>query len=241
MGEQLTMGKMKVCILSCSFMLLCFSGCFSTVFSDIESSSRPDTHSQFDEPFWAESTQSDGQSYVKLNLDGIGENDDSIFMSIYRWGDSVWGDQSSAIVLRVHLGTGETLSSIIPVAGDYSLQTGKLFSTKKDAVIIEVEVPHSNYSAANIFVFDIYGTGEVDPFPSIVERLNTYSANVVLSGGEELPSESLESGTIVTNIGAHDRQGLILFSTGSNAEFQELQTIVYWDGSAWSKENVQFE
>lgn len=185
-------------------------------------------------PPWAQTTQSSEHSYAGLNLDGNGDGDDTAVVSIYRWGENVMTDQSSIIVLRVRLGTGETLAYVIPCAGDFSFQTGNLFSTKKDAIIVEVETPKSNYGAANVFAFDIYGAGEADPFPSIVERLNTTTQQIELAGGNKITTENLTSGTKISHNLEDGREGLILYSTGPNDEYQELEIPVYWNGQMWS-------
>ncbi len=60
--------------------------------------------------------------------------------------------EDNITVMRIHLGTGETMAKVFPVYGNFSLQTGRLFSENKDALILEVENPTSSYGAANILV-----------------------------------------------------------------------------------------
>lgn len=230
------MRKIKTCML-CGMLLLLCSSCSVFMSNNDSLNSRTvfDAIAPVSEPLWAQAIQSDEHSYTGLNLDGVGDNDDEVMLSIYHWGENVLPDQSSIIVLRVRLGTGEILAYVIPCSGDFSLQTGKLFSAKKDAIVIEVETPKSNYGAANIFTFDVYGAGEADPFPSIVERLNTTAQKIELAGGSEIATENLTSGTKIANNLEDGREGLILYSTGPDGEYQELEIPIYWNGQMWSK------
>lgn len=45
---------------------------------------------------------------------------------------------------------------VLPVYGDYSFLPGRLFSEEKDAIILEVKVPASNYGAATVFALDVF-------------------------------------------------------------------------------------
>ncbi len=55
----------------------------------------------------------------------------------------------------------DALAKVFPVYGNFSLQTGRLFLENKDALILEVENPTSNYGAANIFVLDVFAIARV--------------------------------------------------------------------------------
>lgn len=81
-----------------------------------------------DKPIWAMGTQVDGELYQNLNLDGIGDFDDEAYVSICQFGDY----EDKVTVVSMHLGTGETVAQVFSVYGDYTLQTGRIFSEKKD-------------------------------------------------------------------------------------------------------------
>lgn len=79
------------------------------------------TESTGNAPIWATGTQVDGELFQNLNLDGVGDYDDEAYVSIYHFGDY----EDKVTVISIHLGTGETVAQVLPVYGDYSLQTGK--------------------------------------------------------------------------------------------------------------------
>ncbi|BDE87322.1 hypothetical protein CE91St42_17800 [Oscillospiraceae bacterium] len=76
-------------------------------------------------------------------MDGIGNADDEAYVSIFEYGEY----NEKITVLRIHLGTGETVANVFPVCGPYNFLTGKLFSKDKDAIVLEVPVSGSNYGA----------------------------------------------------------------------------------------------
>ena len=93
-------------------------------------------------------------------------------------------------MIQVHLGTGETMAKIFSVYGAYSFKTGKLFSKDKDAIILGVKNPTSNYNATDIFILDVYPV-EVDPVPHIVTRLDTtVTPNILFFGNPNLDAGS---------------------------------------------------
>lgn len=136
-----------------------------------------------DVPSWATAAQTHCERYAELNLDGIGTNDDELYTSVYSWDDHLNAD---AIVLCALFGTGNSVAHIIP-AVDYSfswgyeLHLGKLFSEERDAVVIEVPIPQSNYRAADLFVLDI--VNPQDECPVVIERLNTEQNQIRLPNG----------------------------------------------------------
>ncbi len=78
---------------------------------------------------------------------------------------------------------------------------------------------------------------ETDPFPSVVERLNTTGEVPILSAdGEKLYEGSLILGTTITDIDNKPMQGIVLHSSGDGYSGpiggRESQTI-YWNGKGW--------
>lgn len=133
-------------------------------------------------PVWAKGMPSDGKLFQNLNLDGIGNADDEAYVSMYQFGD--YGDRVT--VLGIHLGSGETMSKIFPVDGYFSFQTAKLFSEKKDAIVLEIRDRTSNYNAAAVFAVDVFpmDSTRVPSDPESVVRLDTTddSIRLVFSG-----------------------------------------------------------
>ncbi|HHV08692.1 MAG TPA: hypothetical protein GXX75_00230 [Clostridiales bacterium] len=191
-----------------------------------------------DEPFWAQPMEEHGQLFTGLNLDGIGDYDDEAYVSLYDWDDNGFGRyDASELVVRIRFGTGDTTAHIVQAVGSYQFYTAKLFSEKKDAIVLEVNIQYANSGLVSVFALDVYGPGEVDPFPSVVERLNTTGEAPILSAdGEKLYTGSLVIGTNITDVENKPLQGIVLHSTGDgyrgNIGDRESQTI-YWNGDGW--------
>lgn len=189
-------------------------------------------------PLWAQPVEEHGQLFTGLNLDGIGENDDEVYISLYYWDNNGFKRyDASEIVIRIRFGTGDTTAHIIHAVGSYQFYTAKLFSENKDAIVLEVNNQYANSGLVSVFALDIFGAGEVDSFPSVVERLNTDKEEPVLSAdGERLYTGSLILGTAVTDIADKPLQGITLLSSGDGysgpIDARESQTI-YWNSDGW--------
>ena len=184
------------------------------------------------EPSWAVGTQMEGGLFQNLNLDGIGEADDEAYVSVYQFGDY----EDKVTVIRIHLGTGETMAQVLTVYGDYSFLTGKVFSQEKDAIILEVQVPASNYGAATVFVLDVNPVG-VDPVPTVTTRLDTENS-IMLADGNVLENSfitnSVTSGTKVVDVPGMPRQGILIYFLDENGQYQGLQRVFYWTDDGWT-------
>lgn len=191
-----------------------------------------------DEPLWTQPIEEHGQLFTGLNLDGIGGYDDEAYVSLYVWDHNGFGRyDASQLVIRIRFGTGDTAAHIVQAVGSYQFYTAKLFSEKKDAIVLEVNKQYANSGLISVFAFDVYGQGEADPFPSIVERLNTAGEAPILSAdGEKLYTGSLIQGTAITDIENEPLQGIVLHSSGDGypgpIDDRESQTI-YWNGEGW--------
>jgi|GEM_PF-1495956 hypothetical protein len=190
------------------------------------------------EPVWAKPVEEHGQLFTGLNLDGIGDYDDEAYVSLYDWDHNGFGRYDAAqIVIRIKLGTGDTIAHIVQAVGSYQFYTGKLFSERKEAIVLEVNNQYANSGLVSVFVLDVYGAGEVDPFPSVVERLNMSGEVPILSvDGEKLYTGSLMQGTTIIDIENKPLQGIALHSSGDGyagpIDDREIQTI-YWNGEGW--------
>jgi len=189
-------------------------------------------------PLWAQPIEERGQLFTGLNLDGVGDYDDEAYVSLYVWDHNGAGRyDASHLVIRIRLGTGDTTAHIVQAVGSYQFHTAKLFSEKKDAIVLEVNNQYANSGLVSVFVLDVYGRGEADPFPSVVERLNTTGEAPVLSAdGEKLFFGSLLLGTAITDIENKPLQGIVLHSSGDGypgpIDDREIRTI-YWNGDGW--------
>lgn len=192
-----------------------------------------------DEPIWAQPVEEHGQLFTGLNLDGIGDYDDEAYVSLYSWDHNGFDRYDAAqLVIRIRFGTGDTTAHIVQAVGSYQFYTARLFSEKKDAIVLEVNNQYANSGLVSVFVLDIYGVGEADPFPSVVERLNTTGEVPILStDGEKLYTGSLIQGTTITDIEDKPLQGIALHSSGDGysgpIDDREIQTI-YWNGEGWT-------
>lgn len=195
--------------------------------------------SDTEEPSWAMGTQMEGELFQNLNLDGIGEADDEAYVSVYQFGDY----EDKVTVIRIHLGTGETMAQVLPVYSDYSFLTGSLFSEEKDAIILEVQVPASNYGAATVFVLDVNPVG-ADPIPTVTTRLDTENS-ITLADGNVLNNSfitnSVTDGTKAVDVSDMPRQGVSIYFLDENGHYQGLQRIFYWTDDGWTliSEEVQ--
>jgi hypothetical protein len=186
-----------------------------------------------DKPLWTRPSEEYGQLFVGLNLDGIGDYDDEAYVSLYSWDNN-----ASELVVQIRLGTGDTKAHIIHAIGWYQFHTAKLFSEKKDAIMLEVNIKYANSGQVFVFALDVYGSGEADPFPSIVERLNTTGEMPVLSAdGEGLYAGSLITGTDIADIENKPLQGIVLRSSGDGSYRGNIagrdSQIIYWNGVGW--------
>lgn len=198
----------------------------NTAQTDTEGVNTENTIDTVEVPFWATGKQKEGELFQNLNLDGVGEADDEAYVSVYQFGDY----EDKVTVISIHLGTGETMAQVLPVYGDYSFLTGRLFSEEKDAIILEVKVPHSNYGAATVFAFDVFPVG-ADPIPTVVTRLDT-SESIMLADGNIIEQSRFENSNVTFGTEVVDVdmscQGLSVYF------IQEVQRIFYWTDNGWT-------
>lgn len=132
------MKRLFICLLA----LLLLSGCGQAGMS--APAETPEARPP--QPDWARPAELKTELLQGLNLDGVGDADDAVYISQLQFGDA-WDDNCTA--LRVHLGTGETMARILPVHRYYTLQTASLFSEDRQALILEVQCPGSNWGPDN--------------------------------------------------------------------------------------------
>lgn len=251
--------KKKIGILLFWVMLLC-SGCgwnddepiqddFNEPSASPEIVSNIPTSAGSQVPYWAQGTQTKGNLYQGLNLDGIGEADDEVYVSMYEYGDKY----KEVIALRVHLGTGETLVEIYPQFDyqDYSFMAGRIFSEDRDAVILGVQSGNSNYSATNIWVLKV---SPADPVKHIFAEMwvaldttaqpNGMSLDILSGNGSSWGLDSSDGSTLMTrdpevvDIEGSPLQGLkvTIFDPHEGAD-KELESVIYWKDGLWNDGN----
>lgn len=191
-----------------------------------------------DELLWAQPMEEHGQLFKGLNLDGVGSYDDEAYVSLYNWDNNKFGRyDASQLVIRIRFGTGETTAHIVEAVGSYQFYTAKLFSEKKDAIVLEVNNRYANSGLVSVFALDVYGLGEADPFPSVVERLNTTGEIPPLStDGEKLYTGGLIQGTAITDIENKPLQGIVLHTSGDGFAGpidDRVRQTIYWNGDGW--------
>lgn len=216
--------------------LLCLSmvGCSDRSNADQIAELPPET----DEPIWAQGKETDGQLFQGLNLDGVGDADDEAYVSILQYG----AYEEKVTVLRVHLGTGETMANIFPVYGWLNFSTGNLFSTEREAMVLEIADRNSTYGAAHLFVLDITPIG-TDPIPASTVRMDT-TKGICLNSDTDLPEEYRTDFTGSTGITANTKivdvvdsplQGLEIHAVGDMVNMEtgakaELSQVFCWGG-----------
>lgn len=182
-------------------------------------------------PVWARGRETDGQLLQGLNLDGVGGADDEAYVSVRQYGDY----EERITVLCVHLGTGETLANTFPAAGRFRFLTGNLFSEDREAIVLEIPVPGSNYGAADLFVLDICPAGE-EPVPASTVRMDTLRG-IRLCPGADLPERyrtdpeentGITISTELVDIAGSPLQGLKLHAIGDDRE--DLMQVFHWVG-----------
>lgn len=179
---------------------------------------------------WAQASEENIKFYDFLNLDGIGSNDDELYISLYRWCDS----DTAVIVFQVKLGTGEIIADVIPDDGYFDLYFGRIFSSEKDAVIIQVGVPRSNYGASKLYVYDIFGKNSIDPFPSIVEKINCAGDDdFTPTIDASIPRDDLVMGTELIDLDDSSLQGIKLQFDNDNERWNNYEKVIYWTGNGW--------
>lgn len=225
--------KRNIGVIICFILLVCTACASDKTQETILSPSMSGSPSIVEgEPLWTQISQEDGQLFQGLNLDGVGDLDDEVYISTVQF-----GDDDKVTVLRVHLGTGETMGKIFSVSGNYTFQTGHLFSGDKDAIVLEVSDPASNYGASHVLVLDVFNVG-IDSFPQIAVRLDTTNDPVVSASNEILvDSDYITDGTQIIEVEGKPLQGLKIYSTGSQGKWREQHQILYWAGDNSKADN----
>jgi len=192
-----------------------------------------ETETERSELSWTEGKETEGKLYQDLNLDGVGESDDEVYVSTIQYGD--YEDKITAV--RIHLGTGETLAQIYSVYGNASLITGKVFSEDRDAIILEIGDKTSNYGYATVYALIVSPADDDCPIPEAVTGLDTSNPSN-LTDGTIFENSTMDNdvtiGTEVVDVLGMPLQGIRIYTVDENGKFQGLQRIFYWTGDGWT-------
>lgn len=181
--------------------------------------------------------------YNALNLDGIGDNDDRITVTSLLELTSDGGEDTWETGLYIELGDGQTMELSVPVSGKrFVFDTAPLFSEERDAVVLEIDVPYSNYGAADLFVWDVFQDEN-----GSVQAVNRFSTTdlpegeyITLSSGQTIELDgSIISGTEICNVAGTKLKGLKLL-TGDRIEGMWVEdfAVIYWQSGEWQKEFI---
>lgn len=201
-------------------------------------------------PTWASVVKIRCNTYSRLNLDGFGTDDDEASISIYGWGDDGYS-YTEVMVICVRFGTGNTAAYVISATDskfptNYNFMTGKLFSTRKDAIVIEIPYPQSNYAAADTYVFDITNVNGHPERACITKRLSTDELQKKRFSGSEADMNEVcwlldetgdfTQGTEIVDLEEQKRQGLKLFSTSSTStDWRAMEQTIIWETDGWAQ------
>lgn len=195
-----------------------------------------------EEPTWIKVCQENGRLYQNLNLDGIGRQDDEIYVCNYRFGE--YKDGVTAIF--VHLGTGKILAKTFPY-GWSEVKTGNLLAMNRESIFLEVTIPESNYGATNIYILDV-SAAEKDDInilrdPELTIFLETENAEILESN--RVPQSFTErilksingdiiSGNTIVNMKNKKLQGI---NVHINKAGELYNVIIYWNEEEYKWES----
>lgn len=176
------------------------------------------------DPDWAAAREGSVFRLDNVDLDGVGAADDSACASVYAWGTDAHGQDSEMTVLRVRLGTGQTLVRLLPGPSVIEQLTAvPVFSPDRCALVLECEVPYSNYGAANLYVFDVTAAAPADLWDYFNSPYVTPLTQLV-----PLAQSSLQTGVRFTPLGDTGRCALTLPLWDADAK-ATIPTSLYWN------------
>lgn len=114
---------------------------------------------------------------------------------------------------------------------------GHIFSEAKDAAVIQVGVPRSNYGASRLYVYNIYGADETDPFPPLIlERFDCAGDNDFMPAidADIQKDKIVVMGTEIVNMEGRSLQGIKLQFDNNNERWNNVEKTIYWTGDGWS-------
>ena len=130
----------------------------------------------------------------------------------------------------------ETIANVFPAHGSYNFLTGKLFSQDQDkeAIVLEIPVPGSNYNAVSLFALDVSPV-DSPPIPTSTVRMNTMKG-ICLNSASDIPNSfdtNIMGSTNIADVDGSLLQGLEIHAMGGNKE--DLSQIFCWiGGNTWA-------
>lgn len=179
------------------------------------------------------------KEFKDLNIDGVGIKDDSITVisTVLVYPEI---EASLSTKIKIQLGNGEVIDMCIPVSSEsFAVLTAHLFSDEREAVILEMGVPGSNYDAVNLFVWDVcYDNGSLNA----TERFATLDAEGNRIEYIELDTEKLNvgamcKGTNIVDVPQLDMQGLTIniWEYNEDEKWHSEQKAIFYDSKGWNQ------
>jgi len=171
----------------------------------------------------------------QLNLDGIGDSDDSAeYYQIAFSDDDPWSDD---VILVVYLktGTGKSYYRIFQNKLEFfcpiRVQSGNL-NGKNESIVLELKNPASNFGAESLLVLGVDENGDVQSYLSIDNESGPYILSQMLRIGYDENGNPYET-SLIGNAEITDDSGLKLSYLGLTGE---KKTTFYWnDSEGWVK------
>lgn len=107
--------------------------------------------------------------------------------------------------------------------------TGKLFSQDKEAIVLEISVPESNYNAINLFILDVSPVDNT-PIPASTVRMDI-TKGICLNSVSDISNSfdtNIMGSTNIADVDGSSLQGLEIHAMGGNKE--DLSQIFCWIG-----------
>lgn len=179
-------------------------------------------------PNWTNSNEANQQIYNNLNLDGIGDSDDSIYISTYSWGRQYDG----VVVLQAKLGTGEVLIKIYDVFEIPSILIGHLQYENKDSIVVELLNRTSNYTSTKLSILEAIPAHQ-EGGAELVERLLLTEEADEKTNVTMFTPYPVVYGSEIVGVEGSNLQGLKVPLLNFNNREELIYVIVRWIDNMW--------
>ncbi|MGF7144485.1 hypothetical protein HNQ56_002916 [Anaerotaenia torta] len=182
-------------------------------------------------PSWAKATEKYGILYEHLNLDGVGEADDTIFTSTLRW-----GSQCEVTRVSVKLGTGEIFSKLYEGYYFPSILTGPLQSNSRDTIVLELLYRGSNYLGTQVHFLEVIPAYKDDLHESLF-LTDEFSSEP--SPATKSTDHLLTSGVEIVDTEGSNLKALRVPLLNPNDRGNNLHVTVKWLNNEWVMGNPE--
>lgn len=162
--------------------------------------------------------------YDSLNLDGLGINDDSIYVSSYRWGSYL----TANTVMQILLGTGTHLAIIFEGQYDANILTDYLDADNKESIVLELIDPWSTVGQCQVYILSVESQKDVSPY---VKKQLYIGDNIATANNAE---QVIEMPIIVgTQLITESETGVIINSLSFDNGFESCQQKILYEKHKW--------